>query len=52
MNTVLTIAEYLVAVAVGYAIIRFIVLPAIRKAGGTSTGTGSQSPREGKNDRL
>jgi hypothetical protein len=47
----LVIAEYAVAIAAGYAIIRFIVLPAIRKANG-STGGGSASPREGKNDKL
>jgi hypothetical protein len=52
MNTILTIAEYLVAIAAGYAIIRFIVIPAIRKAGGNPTGTGSGSPRNGGTDKL
>lgn len=27
----LTIAEYLVAIAVGYAIVRYLIIPAIRK---------------------
>lgn len=45
-STLLVIAEYAVALAAGYAIIRYIVLPAIRKNGGGSTGTGSKSPGE------
>lgn len=48
----LTIAGYLLAAAVGYAIVHYLVIPAIRKNDG-STGTGSQSPRESRDtDKL
>jgi hypothetical protein len=50
MHALLVTAEVLVAIAVAYAIVRYIVIPAMRET--DSTGTGSQSPREGKNDKL
>lgn len=45
-STILVIAEYAAGIAAGYAIIRYIVLPAIRKNDAGSTGTGSKSPGE------
>jgi hypothetical protein len=44
MNTLLVIAEYLVAIGAAYALVRYVVLPAIRKDDSAATPSNPAPP--------
>jgi len=50
-STILVIAEYIVGLAAAYALVRYVVIPAVRKQSGSGGTSQSKLPGDGKSNQ-